>query len=170
MNVPWAYSAASLGRLKRSLTAGLAALLLVAVGMAAWLAWPRPARTPPEVDLESPSRDKVRPVSRHSLTDLAVIWQRDLRQPVVDRPQESPERPPEPKLAIQLVGTAVEAERCYGFFRLADTTTTVKAVGEVVDGFEIVAIERGRARLRNGDRGYELKVPRYDQLEMARRD
>jgi hypothetical protein len=39
-----------------------------------------------------------------------------------------------------------------------------------VDGYEIVAIERGRAWLRNGDRQYELRVPDYDRLKIARKD
>lgn len=50
-----------------------------------------------------------------SLAELAVIWQRDLRQPVIDAPPEKPKpQAPEPKLAIDLLGSAVEADARYG--------------------------------------------------------
>jgi hypothetical protein len=145
---------------------GTGSLLIVIV--AAWatvsLSMPLAAWTPPPIELEPEPDERRDPRPPRSLSQLAVIWQRDLRQSVVDLPPVPRPAVPEAKLAIELVGTAIEADRQYGLFRLANNTTTVKSVGSTIEGYRIVAIERGRARVRSGGREYELKVPWYDRL------
>lgn len=98
------------------------------------------------------------------LGDLAVIWQRDLRQPVVDAVAKVEPPAPEPAPSVQLLGTAIESDRRYGLFRLANQTTVLRSVGTEVEGFAVIAIERGVARLRAGSHEYELKVPWYDRI------
>jgi len=140
------------------------AVLLTAAVLVVHLCTPTDPWTPPAFDRRLARQAEPEAGSMPALSDLAVIWQRDLRQPVIDLP-EQPEQPKsEPKLAVQLVGTAVERDRQYGVFQLKDNRTVVKAVGDEVDGCRIVAIDRGRARLRSGEREYELKVPWYDRI------
>lgn len=150
-----------------------ASVLVVAGAMCAGLrsAWPLPAWTPPQLDQSAPEDGAVEARPALTLAELAVIWQRDLHQAVVDAPPPKPAaRPPEPKLSIRLVGTAVESDHCFGMFRLANGRTVVKAVGTTVAGFEIVAVERGKAQLRRDARLYELRVPWYDRLAAALED
>jgi hypothetical protein len=125
---------------------------------------PLPAWMPPPIELESEPDERRDPRPPLDAAQLAVIWQRDLRQSVVDLPPVPRPAVPEAKLAIELIGTAIEADRQYGLFRLPNNTTTVKSVGSTIEGYRIVAIERGRARVRGDGREYELKVPWYDRL------
>lgn len=130
-----------------------------------------PAWVPPELDVRpTPASPQDRPAAPQ-LADLAVIWQRDLRQPLADPPPPKPPEPvPEPKLTVRLVGTAIEGNRQYGLFQVGNNPTVVKAAGASVEGFEIVSIARGRARLRSGAREYELTVPWYERLQAEERD
>jgi hypothetical protein len=132
-----------------------------------YLLRPPPVWTPPNVSIATTQRTPARPAATVESADLAVIWQRDLRQPLVDLP---PAAPSEPKLAIRLVGTAVEPDRRYALFQLSNSTTVVKALGTRIEDFEVVAIERGRARLRGAGREYELTVPWYDRLPRSETD
>jgi hypothetical protein len=161
MNLPLRQRAARLA-LVASYVAAVGAL-----GMLAWLAWPRPPWVPPECHVRQVAIAEKSPDRRSDLEALAVIWQRDLRRPLFDPAPAPTERPAEPSLAIRLLGTAVEADRRYGLFRLSNNHTTVRPVGSDVDGFEVVSIERGRARLRAGGRDYELLVPWYERIRAA---
>ncbi len=149
-------------RIAASISPGI---LLVALGSVAYLCLPADPWTAPAVNLE-PGQDAVSQKHRTlELSDLAAIWQRDLRQPVVDPPAEKPQqRKKVERLAIQLLGTAVEADQQYGIFRLSNNRTVVRAVGEEVEGFEVIQISRGRARLRNGQRECKLTVPWLERI------
>jgi len=141
-----------------------AAMILGAAGLTARLCAVRVAWMVPEVD-PAPGRIAAAQRPAPTLAELAVIWQRDLRQPVVDRPPEAQREPkPECKLELQLIGTAVEREQRYGVFQLADGRAVVRSLGGDVGGYTIVEITRGRARVRSGAREYELRVPWYDRI------
>lgn len=142
----------------RGAAAALLMLLLASVAGSLQLLRPLPAWTPPSVIL-SPS--KPRP---SSALDLAVVWQRDLRQPLFDAPPLPAKPPPETPPPMQLAGTAVEAQRRFAIFAL-EGNTVVKEVGETVGGWEVLTVERGRARLRKGAREVDLTVPWYDRLQ-----
>ena len=132
---------------------------------------PLPAWQPADVRLDQTTNDHseaLRP--RLNASDLAVIWQRDLRQRLFDPPPKKAKPPQRPKLAIKLVGTALEASGGFGVFRLADNRTVVKPVGAIVDGFELVSVNRGRVTLRNGAREFELKVAWYERIRESERD
>jgi len=156
-------------RLVFLLNAASVLLLLALVWVGLQALRPTPTWTPPPAALTAAPQAPA-PVPALTLADLAVIWQRDLHQPVVDPPPKAVEKPPEPKLTIQLVGTAVEAGRQFGVFQLANNRTVVQPVGATLEGYEIVAIERGRARVRSGGRTYDLQVPRYDRIARTLRE
>jgi hypothetical protein len=65
---------------------------------------------------------------------------------------------------FQLAGTAIEDGRSFAILALTGNRSAVKEVGAVVEGFELVAVQRGLVRLRRGDKEYELRVPWYDRL------
>lgn len=153
-------------RMTGTLNAATAVIGVATVWLVVRLLLPLPPWLPPGRETAPASTVDIAPRPAASLAELAVIWQRDLRQPVIDAPPQKPKpQAPEPKLAIELLGTAVEADAQYGIFRLADNSTVVKPVGQRVGEFEIVAIGRGSARLRNGRREYELRVPWYERIE-----
>jgi hypothetical protein len=145
-------------------------VLLTAAVLVVDLCRPLDPWMPPTLDRQPDRQAEQEPRSTPVLSDLAVIWQRDLRQTVIHLPQPPEQPKSEPKLAVQLVGTAIECDRQYGVFQLKDNRTVVKAVGDEVDGYRIVAIDRGRARLRNGEREYELKVPWYDRIAAGEKE
>lgn len=152
-------------RIERLAVLGSGLLLLGASVGFVMLIRPAPAWTPPPVNLNVPATAADGPRPATSLSDLAIIWQRDLRQELYDAPAAPPPSVQrEPALAIQLVGTVVEAEHRFGVFRLPDQTTVVKPVGADIAGYSILAIDRGRASLRHGQRDYELTVPWYDRI------
>lgn len=147
------------------------AVSAVVLGLTAWATitlW-RPVApwTPPPARADGPATAEQGARRSVSLGDLAVIWQRDLRQPLVDAVAQAEPPAPEPAPAVQLLGTAIEADRRYGLFRLANQATVLRPVGAEVDGYSVIAIERGVARLRGGTREYELKVPWYDRIVQA---
>ena len=158
-------------RLILLLNVGALVIVVGTVWVCLQIVWPRPAWTTPEISPADVSSVEPETEPELTLADLAVIWQRDLHQPVVDPPPAKPAAPPpEPKLAIRLVGTAVESDRQFGIFQLAGHRSVVKPVGATIDGFEIVSIERGRARLRRGERIYDLEVPWYERLAATPED
>ncbi len=141
-----------------------AATVLTGLGLAGLL-WPRPAWRPPNRPHEpvNPAAETLHVAP--TLADLALVWQRDLRQALFELASPEPVvATSTPPPAIRLLGTAVEGRQRFGLFQLAGDTTVVKPVGAQVDGMEIVAIARGWARLRSGMREFELTVPWYERL------
>lgn len=135
-------------------------------GLLVWavrLLWPLPAWTPPKI-AQPVSATQPAAAAKRGVGDYAVIWQRDLRQPVVDMPAPPPAVAIEPPLAIHLLGTAVADDQQLGIFALANNSIVVKKVGESLDGYELLSIARGEARLKRGDRKFDLRVPWFDQI------
>ena len=79
------------------------------------------------------------------LLDYAVIWQRNLRQPLVDAPPSGPA--PVAALNIVLLGTAIEPGRAVGIFRDANGQTKWVQVGQTFGGARVAAIVEGAATL-----------------------
>lgn len=139
---------------------------LLAVSVWAW--WPIRSWQPPPVQKNSsPPADSAPPSPRAALAEYDVIWQRDLAQPVVDPPPKANAPPVESAPPIALVGTAVAADERLGIFSLPNNSTVVKREGEIFQGFEVIAVERGRARLRRDGREFDLRVPWFDRIQLA---
>ena len=102
--------------------------------------------------------------SRDSLASLKAIWGRDLRQalivpvPKAAAPPKPPPPPPPVKLP-KLVGTFVERGQGWGVFHDAKGAVRVRAATGSIDGFEIVDVTPGAARLRQGESSYDVKAP-----------
>lgn len=137
-------------------------LLLAGCAWATWIAWPPTPWSPPSIDVQ-PSKP-AETVPAEAPIDIDRVCRRNLRQPLTDAPAPVTTPAPEQPLAIRLVGTAVEPDRRFGVFLLANNTTVLKEVGTSIDGYELIAVERGLAQLRRGERKIELRVPRYEQL------
>ena len=156
------------------LTANVTTVVIMLAGTAAtWsVLRPHPPWSSPAIAAETPTKQPLNTEHVAANTDeLAAIWQRDLRQPLHDQPKAPPPSPRErPRLAIQLVGTALEKNEQFGLFRLGNNSVVVKAAGDSVAGCQILAIERGRAYLRRGNEEHELRVPWYDRIDTAAED
>lgn len=142
--------------------------ILICGGLLAYgvnLLRPLPDWQPPASWVTTQPTETDTPPRARPLSDYAVIWQRDLRQPMVDSIPEVAKAKPEPPLAIKLLGTAVASNEQMGIFSLANNATVVKRIGEVFDGYELLEVKRGQARLRRGAKEFELKVPWFDRIE-----
>ncbi len=147
---------------------GLRFLILAMVG--GWVAWQAFALCRPLTPWRPPAKSVSEPQSETTvaaalaLSDLAVIWQRDLHQPVVDPPQEpKPKRKPPPPPSVRLIGTVIEAERAFGIFEERGSVQ-IKSIGESIGDYTVILVERGRAVIRAGDREVEVHVPWHERL------
>jgi hypothetical protein len=90
------------------------------------------------------------------LAGYAAIWQRNLRQPMVDAPP--PAAAPKPTLNVTLMGTAVEPGRAEGMFREGNGSPRWVKVGEVIGGARVTAIDDTSATLEFGGSPVTLTV------------
>lgn len=142
---------------------------LLALVLAGWLAVDtlllreRPAvprRENRQVEYTTPPASS----SPSELADLAPLWERDLNQQLFERPSRpepkvQPAPPPKPVALPQLLATFVERDRRWGLFVTLEGKARVHPAGQRVDGFQIVAIEQGSARLRRDQHEYQLHIP-----------
>jgi len=88
--------------------------------------------------------------------------QRDLRRPLFDPPPvptQISRVPDKPRLALKLVGTAVEPGSTYGLFIDRSGKTKFAKVGEILDGAEITTINDGTATVLYHGETITLEVP-----------
>jgi len=86
--------------------------------------------------------------SSRSLAHYRLIWERDLRRPLFDPPPTVAQTPPKPKLALTLLGTALEADAGYAMVKTADGKTRFCQVGDKVAEAEILAIGLDAVQVR----------------------
>jgi hypothetical protein len=121
--------------------------------------------TPEEDASDAPER---------SLEDYAAIWQRDLRQTLIEpepeeKPKPKPSEPTPPPLPLpKLLATFVEHGIGWGVFVAENGSTRVRAESSRIEEFDIVKISPGKASLRRGGRLYEVKVPKQDAGQTRR--
>lgn len=140
-----------------------AAIVTLAAIFVIVLVQPLPIWHPPTLDQSAAS--PAVPPQPESPLDLAVLSARNLRQPPVDPPAPPPAASvPETPLAIRLIGTAIETERSFAVFGLPDSRTLVREVGGDVEGYEVMEVRRGSAKLRRGEREYEVRVPWFERI------
>ena len=106
----------------------------------------------------------TRPPASLTAAQLQEIWERDLRQTLIEpQPKKAPEPKPPPapppvKLPT-LVATFVENGKAWGLFVEKSGSHRVRAASHRTDGFDILQITPGAARLRRGHRTYDVYVP-----------
>lgn len=108
-------------------------------------------------------------VANTPLDSLSSLWQRDIRQTLIEppppppaAPRKEPPPPPPPKLP-KLLATFEESNRAWGLFLDDAGNEQLRAVGTQIDLFEITSVTSGTARLRNGTNTFEVEVPREEQ-------
>ena len=139
-------------------------LVLALPTTAAALAW----TTPTAPDLAAPevqsSVEEVEENREHALAWYAPLWERDLKQPPI--PPAAPTEPeaapassgPVPRLLATLVEPAGSCAHLIG----RQGAVELKAVGDLIDGFRVTAIEPGRVQLDDGKRTIWIEVPRRE--------
>ena len=138
----------------------------ILVGAAVWvgLSIPLLRERPAMPDLASASTAHTvpaEPMSLRSAGDLKGIWERDLRQTLV-QPKPAPTKkpkpsPPPPQVKLpKLLATFVEKGEAWGLFENRRGEQRVRSATGRVDDFDILRIAPGRAELgRDGNR-YEV--------------
>ena len=155
---------------KRSLWA-VNLLAAAGIGLCVWAAVALPLTVAPGDLAEGDAVAKANPGdpqridAPRPLDDYRAIYQRDLRKPLYDpkpvevkRPKPPPPKP-ERKLAVTLVGTAVDPGSTYGFFRDKGGKVSLVGVGEKIADAEVSEISDGTAVVRFDGRVITLKVP-----------
>lgn len=123
----------------------------------------KPLREPRIVEDSAVSAADLSPEPRNSLASLESIWQRNLRQRLVEPEPEPapPEPPPPPPVRLpKLLATFVEHGQAWGLFVDEKGGLRVLPAGGEIDGFEVVTLSNEEATLRRGDRTYTVDVPR----------
>ena len=118
--------------------------------------------------VESLATHDTAPLARSNYTtldELSGIWSRDLRQTLIEpepKPKPRPKSPPPPVQVTlpRLLATFVEDGKAWGVFVDEKGTQRVRPVGARIDGFNIVNILPSSARLRRGDRTFDVEVPK----------
>lgn len=137
-----------------ALAAGILACIVLTVLLPAKV---EKVESPKDRDI-SVNRQESRQVG--PLKAYAVIYRRDLRKPLFDPKPVIPLtiEPPRPKLAVRLVGTAVEPGFTYGLFRTKSGRTELVSVGQKIEGAEVVSVGDGTATVKFAGELITLKV------------
>ena len=119
------------------------------------------------VSTETPAPDVGAPLQRASepLSAFAVIYRRDLRQPLYDpKPVVAAPAapPPPPKPEVDLVGTAVELGYTYAFLQTKAGKVKMMGIGEELDGLRVTAIADGSATVQFHGQTYTLEVKKKE--------
>ena len=102
----------------------------------------------------APSPHVLRP-----LASYAPLWQRDFRQEPIAKEVAAAQASPPPKLP-QLLGTFLEQDQVYAQLLTPDGSAKVYAPGQLVDRYELVAVEGKRICLRRDGDDYWIELPR----------
>lgn len=93
---------------------------------------------------------------RTSIPDVASVFGRDLRKPLLDATAAA--QTPAPTITFVLAGTIMEDNSANGIFRMKNGETRIVSVGERIEGAEIVEITADSATVRAGAQTLVLKV------------
>jgi len=148
-------------RQQRRILTGLSGALAMSL-LAVVLLWALPLdlpRTDPGAVMQpatAPSAQAPGP-----LEGYAIIWQRDLQQPLFDiKPPVT--APAAPALRVQLLGTAIDPGFTYGIFQTAAGESKLLSIGQSIEGATIVAITADSAVLRRDQQEFHLNVVRKE--------
>lgn len=148
--------------LEVTLKCGRALLVLALPATALALVWTAPAApdlTAPETQtsVEEAEEDQA-----HALAWYAPLWERELKQPPIPPVVSAePEDTPVPSGPVpRLLATLVEPAGSYAHLIGRKGAVELKAVGDLVDGFRVTAIEPGRVQLDDGKRTIWIEVLR----------
>ena len=100
------------------------------------------------------------------LDHFAVLWQRSLRQPLVD-PVATPEPtpPPAPRRPLpRLLSTVVSGKRPLAQIAPQQGPPRILGMSEEIDGYAVASIESGRVLLVRGDAEHWIEIQRPEPL------
>jgi len=133
------------------------ALALVATG-AGLAAWPLGRLGSDDNGSVNRSRDTAVEQDRLPLSAYAVIWNKNLQQPLYDpKPAVVAEKPP-PKPALTVVGTVIEEGFTYALVKTQGGQVKMARVGQTVDGAEVLVVTADSVTVRFAGQEHVLKV------------
>lgn len=100
------------------------------------------------------------------LDQFKVLWQRKLRQPLIDPVVESEPTPqPKPRRPLpRLQSTFVSGKRDLIQVAGANGNLRIVGLGDLIDGYTVVSISTGKALLQNGKSEYWIEIQRPEPL------
>jgi hypothetical protein len=146
---------------KRLVIAANASLAVALIACLAWAILPANVDISPQTGgLSTAPAGPMRAESPLSANDYSIIYQIDLRQPLVDPPPAAAPAPTQAQVTVpvRLVGTVVEPGFSYAMLRNSAGEVKTVGVGESVDGVEVVSIVPGSAVVRYSGQTATLKV------------
>ena len=108
---------------------------------------------PTEPAAVAPSPQALRPLAWY-----APLWQRDFRQEPIAKAGAVAQASPPPELP-KLLGTFLEQDQVYAQLLTPDGSAKVYAPGQIVDRYELVAVEGQRICLRRDGDDYWIELP-----------
>jgi hypothetical protein len=138
------------------------------VGTALWVALsvllPRdPLAMPNLANAETVASVAAEPAALASAGELKGIWERDLRQRLIEpepapKPKPKPPPPPPPVRLPRLLATFVENGQAWGLFVDQRGNQRVRSAEGRIDDFDIIRIDPGRAQLGRDGKTYDVKT------------
>ena len=136
--------------------------LLAAIGLTVGSLWLWPV----DISSQAPTKTNANQIATvkvpqaRPLSDYSVIHERDWRRPLQDAKVvvKAPPKKDPPKLKFTLVGTVLEPDFQYGFFRNKGGQTRIVRVGQTVDGAVVVEIKPDSAVVKKDGFEIELEV------------
>ncbi len=109
------------------------------------------------------SQPKAEPSAR-DLAWYAPLWQRDLKQPPIPPAPRRVAAPSKQRESLPvLLATLIQDDSCFAHFRNRRGEAQLRAVSELIDTYEVLAIEAGRVQLRRGDDSLWVELPKENQ-------
>lgn len=142
-------------RLMWMLDVGLA-LVTVAVGAGLAL-WPvgQSSRAMAVRPATAPSAPGAAPRQKPPLSAYAALSGRDFQQPLFDAPLESR---PVPKPTVTLAGTVIQPGNTFALLKTKAGQVQWAAVGQTVEGAEVLEITADSVKIKVAEDTYTLKV------------
>ena len=140
--------------LNMALAGGVVATVALALAM------PLEGPSPTGTGGKAPSTAPAAAVQKlRSRSDYAVIYQKSLRQPLYDAAASAA---PTPQLNLKLIGTMLEPDFTRGLFVTGSGEQKLVAVGESVDGAEVLAIKDGAVTVNYAGQQVVLTVQKKE--------
>ncbi len=143
------------------LRAGLVLALPITVAML-WGSFPKRADLTTDTTPFA-SQPNTEPAAR-DLAWYAPLWQRDLKQPPIPPAPRRVSKPSKERDPLPvLLATLVQNDSCFAHFRNRRGEAQLRAVSELIDTYEVLAIEAGRVQLRRGEDLVWVELPKENQ-------
>ncbi len=136
---------------------------VAACAMVVWIqTWAIPKGVTPRISTPSEAPAPAADTSMR-LEQYRAVWQRSLRQQLVERkePEEAAPPPQRPRMTLSLLGIAAEGTRSYAILQHANGRIAVAGLGAQIDSFRVERIGAAEVALTRDGMATVLKLPEH---------